>query len=58
MEKTEIHTVEMVRTIRDQMYEETKEMTREEFLDYIHGEAAPLLRDDSGAAPDSARPAA
>lgn len=35
MEETPIRSVEMVRAIRDAMYEETKHMSREEWSAYI-----------------------
>ena len=35
MDKIEIRAVEMVRSIRDQMYEETKHLSPEELMAYI-----------------------
>lgn len=40
MEKTEFKANEMVRTIREQIYEETKHLTPEQFAEYIRREAA------------------
>jgi hypothetical protein len=40
VEKTEIKAVEMVREIRDQIYEETKGLSREEFIAFIRRRAA------------------
>jgi hypothetical protein len=57
MEKTEINAVEMVRAIRDRMYDETKDMSRQEFLTYIRRKAARVLNEDA-VKRDSARPAA
>ncbi|HYH83611.1 MAG TPA: hypothetical protein VEX86_27700 [Longimicrobium sp.] len=57
MEKTEIKAVEMVRAIRDQMYEETKHMSPSEFVEYIHQQAA-LAETKMGVVPESARSAA
>jgi hypothetical protein len=54
METTTIHAVEMVRAIRDRMYEETKDLSQDEFLAFIAREAAKATRADAA----SARPAA
>jgi hypothetical protein len=40
MDEAPIKTVELTRTIRDQMYEETKSMTADEFIAFIAAEAA------------------
>lgn len=40
MEETPIRAVDMVRAIRDRMYEQTRDMTPEEYLDFIAREAA------------------
>lgn len=58
MAKNEINAVEMVRAIRDRMYEETKGMSREQFLEYIHRKAARVLDQDTANGTKSARPAA
>jgi hypothetical protein len=50
MEKTEIRAVELVRAIRDQLYEETKELSAEEFQAFIAREAR------RGAKPTSGKP--
>jgi len=55
MDKTEIRSIEMVRAIRDQIYDETKEMSPEEFMAYIARSAARLYARD---APAATRPAA
>ena len=39
MEMKEIHAVELVRSIRDEIYEETKHLTPEEFKAFITREA-------------------
>jgi hypothetical protein len=39
MEQTPIRTVEMVRAIRDRIYEETKQLSREELKDFIARES-------------------
>ncbi|HEX9935969.1 MAG TPA: hypothetical protein VGB15_02570 [Longimicrobium sp.] len=58
MAKNEINAVEMVRAIRDQMYEETKGMAREQFLEYIHRKAARVLHEDTADSTKPVRPAA
>jgi hypothetical protein len=58
MAKNEINAVEMVRAIRDQMYEETKGMSREQFVEYIHRKAAWVLHEDTADSTKSVRPAA
>lgn len=40
MEKTEIQTMKMVRAIRDQLYEDTKDLSREELIEFIRRTAA------------------
>ena len=40
MSKTNIRAVEMVRSIRDQIYEETKQLSPEEFMAFIARESA------------------
>jgi hypothetical protein len=39
MEQTPIQTAEMVREIRDRLYEETKQMSREELKSFITRES-------------------
>lgn len=39
MDGTPIKTVELTRSIRDQMYEETKSMSPDEFMAFIASEA-------------------
>ena len=58
METTAIHAVEMVRAIRDRMYEQTKDLSPEEFLAFIEREAAKATRTDAVSEPSSERPAA
>jgi hypothetical protein len=51
MEQTSIRAVEMVRAIRDRIYEETKDFSREELKEFFAREAAAMrqeLQDDSG----------
>lgn len=36
MERNEINTVEMVRSIRDEQYDRSKDMKVDELLDYFH----------------------
>lgn len=40
MDETQIKAVELVRSIRDQMYEETKHMSPDELVAFITREAA------------------
>ena len=56
MDETPIRAVELVRSIRDQLHEETKEMTPEEFLEFVSREAGKALQSSNRAA--KARPAA
>lgn len=61
MEPTEIDAVEMVREIRDQIYEETKDLSREELKAFFARESARLRRElESSSAPRAipGRPAA
>jgi hypothetical protein len=46
MKKTEIRAVEMVRTIRDRLYEDTKRLSREDFVAFIRREAAKVTAED------------
>jgi hypothetical protein len=45
MEETPIRAVEMVRAIRDAIYEETKDLSREELKEYFAREAAALRKE-------------
>jgi hypothetical protein len=45
---TEIQAVELVRSIRDQLYEETKRMSPEELKEFIAREAAKASSDERG----------
>lgn len=56
MDETPIRTAELVRSIHDQLYEETREMTSEEFTAFVTREAGKALQ-QSGR-PSEARPAA
>ena len=58
MDENEINAVEMVRAIRDRMNEETKDMSREQYLAYIHRKAARVLHEASAETVKSARSAA
>ena len=49
-----IKSVEMVRSIRDKHYEETKEMTKEEYLAYIQAKSDLLKNDPNHAVPGKA----
>jgi hypothetical protein len=46
MKQAPIRTVEMVRTIRDAIYEETKQLSREELKEFFAREAA-AMREES-----------
>jgi hypothetical protein len=56
MDETPIRAVEMVRSIRDQLHEETRTMTPEEFREFVTREAGKALQASNRAA--KARPAA
>jgi hypothetical protein len=58
MSKTNIRAVEMVRSIRDQIYEETKQLSPEEFIAFIARESARASRETESGRPSSGRPAA
>jgi hypothetical protein len=45
MEENPLQAVEMVRAIRDAIYEETKDFSREELKEFIAREAATLRRE-------------
>ena len=60
MEQTPIRAVEMVRTIRDAIYEETKDLSREELKAFFAREAAAMRQESRdggstqpGPAPDA-----
>jgi hypothetical protein len=59
MKQTPIRAVEMVRTIRDAMYEETKHLSREELKEFFAREAAAMREASEHPQPNgaSARPA-
>lgn len=57
MDRNEINAVEMVRAIRDRMYEETRGMSREQYLEYIRGKAERVLN-EAAAKTANARPSA
>jgi hypothetical protein len=44
MNNTEIHAVELVREIRDQLYQETRHMSPDEFQTFIASEATRAAR--------------
>ena len=56
MEPKPIQAVEMVRAIRDAIYEETKDLSREELKAYFAREAAALRREGTESRPDERRP--
>jgi hypothetical protein len=58
MKQTPIRAVEMVRTIRDAIYEETKDLSREELKEFFAREAA-AMREERQSQPGggSAQPA-
>lgn len=58
MKQTPIRAVEMVRTIRDAIYEETKHLSREELKAYFARKAAAMRQESRQSQPDdgSARP--
>ena len=60
MESNPIQTVEMVRAIRDAIYEETKGLSREELKAYFAREAEVFRREISATQPEKQpnRPAA
>ena len=45
MNRKPIHAVEMVRAIRDALYDETRDLSRDELKAYIHREAAALRQE-------------
>lgn len=53
MEQTPIRAVEMVRAIRDAIYEETKGFSREELKQYFAREAAAMRQESQGVRQDS-----
>jgi hypothetical protein len=53
MEQTPTRAVEMVRTIRDAIYEETKNFSREELKQYFAREAAAMRQESQAVLPDS-----
>jgi hypothetical protein len=58
MNETPIKAVEMVRAIRDRMYEQTRDMTPDEYLDFIAREAARTKGDQRADKPTADRSAA
>jgi hypothetical protein len=44
MDETPIRAIEMVRSIRDQLHEETREMTPEELKEFVAREAGKALQ--------------
>lgn len=53
MEQTPIRAVEMVRAIRDAMYEETKDLSREELKAFFNREAEALRQEIQRAHPEA-----
>lgn len=58
MDKTEIRAVELVRSIRAQIYEETKGFSAEEFKEFIRCEAAKTVQGSGPGEHPSGRSAA
>jgi|GEM_PF-4910248 len=56
MDEVPIHAIEMVRSIRDQLHEETKRMTPEQFKEFVTSEAGKVTRTPAPAKAE--RPAA
>lgn len=56
MSETPIRAVEMVREIRDKIYEETKDLSREELKEYFRREAAAMRQESEGSAQPSSTP--
>ena len=52
MEQIPTLTTEMVRAIRDAIYEETKDLSREELKQYFAREAAKMRQESQGMRPD------
>jgi hypothetical protein len=57
MKQTPIRAVEMVRTIRDEIYEETKRLSPQELREFYDGEAAAMRQEQKGPTPHTPRPA-
>ena len=57
MKPTPIKAVEMVRTIRDAIYEETKDFSREELKAFFAREAAAMRRESKEGGGESTPPA-
>lgn len=57
MKQTPIRAVEMVRTVRDAIYEETKNLSREELKEFFAREAAALREAQSQPGSGSTKPA-
>ncbi len=49
MKEAPIQAVEMVRAIRDELYEETKDLSRNELMAFFAREAATMRREAQGA---------
>lgn len=47
MKEAPIHAIEMVRSVRDQLYEETRQMTPEEFKEFVMRESEKALQSSS-----------
>lgn len=56
MDETPIRAIELVRSIRDQLYEETKGMTADEFKEFVTRESEKVLQPSTHG--EVARPAA
>ncbi len=58
MEQKPIQSIEMIRGIRDAIYEDTKDLSREELKAYFAREAAALRREVTESRSGQSRPAA
>jgi hypothetical protein len=56
MDETPIRAVEMVRSIRDQLHEEAKDMTPDEFREFVTREAGKALQSSGGISSQEAPP--
>jgi hypothetical protein len=52
VKETPIRAVEMVRAIRDEIYEETKDLSREELKAFFAREAAEMRKESQESVPD------
>lgn len=57
MKQTRVDAVEMVRAIRDAIYEETKSFSREELKEFFAREAVAFRKESQMSQPDGGEPA-